>query len=422
MINHNSIKEVDGAVFSSQFRKPLYDSYCFSNIPGTIETLLTGKSSLNSLPLGTTPHDKYDKVVLFLVDAFGWCFFEKYKDKYPILKRFIQDGMVSKITSQFPSTTAAHVTTIHTGEPVGKSGVFEWHYYEPKVDNMITPLLFSYVDDNERNTLSKVIDPNEIFPNYSLYKKLDEKNIQTYLFQSAKFTPSPYGDAVSKGVKHVKAFEDWESGLVELSKVIKNEQDKAYFYFYYGDIDSVGHDHGLDSETFEKTTDAFFRQLETLFLNEVMGQSENTLMILTADHGQTAINPSTTAYVDILLPDIINWNQTNKKGQLLAPGGSSRDLFLYIKEEYTETAIEELKKVLNNKAEIYPVNELLEKGLFGRDPSGKLKDRLGNICILPYEKESVFWWGEGKYEQKMYGHHGGLTPEEMDSVFLTLEL
>jgi predicted AlkP superfamily pyrophosphatase or phosphodiesterase len=69
-------------------------------------------------------------VVLFFIDAFGWRFFEKFQDA-PFLKRMAKQGSIEKITSQFPSTTAAHVTTIHTGLPVGESGVYEWFYYEP---------------------------------------------------------------------------------------------------------------------------------------------------------------------------------------------------------------------------------------------------------------------------------------------------
>lgn len=113
----------------SGFIKPRYDSGGFAGLPARIHEYCAS--------------GKYDAVVLFLVDAFGWRFFEKFQD-LPFLKRLTSDGMVEKLTAQFPSTTAAHVTTIHTGLPVGKSGVFEWFYYEPQLDRIIAPLLFSY--------------------------------------------------------------------------------------------------------------------------------------------------------------------------------------------------------------------------------------------------------------------------------------
>jgi Type I phosphodiesterase / nucleotide pyrophosphatase len=145
MINQNSLNAVNGSTFSTSFRKPLYDSYCFSNIPGTIEQALTGSTDLPTLPSDTVlvPGKQYDTVVLFFIDAFGWRFFERYQDQFPTLKRFIEQGKVSKITSQFPSTTSAHVTAIHTGQRVDESGVFEWFYYEPQVDDMISPLPFA---------------------------------------------------------------------------------------------------------------------------------------------------------------------------------------------------------------------------------------------------------------------------------------
>ena len=154
MLNQASIDKVGKSGFSSSFCKPLYDSYCFSRIPATIEYLLTGKKLL-TLPkdcLQVQDHP-YDMVVLFFIDGFGWTFFEKYQDKYPFLFRFVKEGIVSKITSQFPSTTAAHVTTINSGEEVGQTGVYEWFYYEPIVDRMIAPLLFSYAGDKALGSL-----------------------------------------------------------------------------------------------------------------------------------------------------------------------------------------------------------------------------------------------------------------------------
>src|SRR5438046_5084031 len=164
MLNTTSLNAVNSSTFLQQSVKPLYDSYCFSNIPQTIEFLLTGEGQ-SGLPLdvfGSLP-TRYDKVILFFVDAFGWRFFERYAEKYEFLKTMLAHGVVSKMTSQFPSTTAAHATCIHTGLNVGQSGVYEWNYYEPMVDEIISPLLFSYAGDKERNTLKRSPFPPEAF-------------------------------------------------------------------------------------------------------------------------------------------------------------------------------------------------------------------------------------------------------------------
>src|SRR5256885_3303284 len=164
MLNTTSLNAVSSSTFSQQSVKPLYDSYCFSNIPQTIEFLLTGEGQ-SALPLdvfGDLP-TRYDRVILFFVDAFGWRFFERYAEKYEFLKTVLKHGAVSKMTSQFPSTTAAHVTCIHTGLNVGQSGVYEWNYYEPLVDEVITPLLLSYAGDKERDSLKRSGIPSDAF-------------------------------------------------------------------------------------------------------------------------------------------------------------------------------------------------------------------------------------------------------------------
>jgi hypothetical protein len=44
--------------------------------------------------------------------------------------------------------------------------------------------------------------------------------------------------------------------------------------------------------------------------------------------------------------------------------------------------------------------------------------RVGNLVILPYDGETVWWYDPGRFEQKFYGHHGGLTPGEMEIPLL----
>jgi hypothetical protein len=425
MINRRSIESVEASTFSKQFRKPLYDSYCFSNIPGTIEQLLCGDTELPTLPpdvLGNLS-TSYDKVVLLFIDGFGWRFFDAYKEKHPFLNRIVAQGVASKITSQFPSTTAAHVTTIHTGQSVGESGVFEWFYYEPKLDAMIAPLLFSFAGDKERHTLQAVdASPQDLYPTSTFYQRLTSRGIRSSLYQSRDFTPSPYNDVVTAGVETILPARTVSEALTSLARALIAEKGKAYFHLYFDQIDGIGHQYGPSTAQFEAEVDTFFTTLERIFYSSVAGKCGKTLLLMTADHGQTEVDPKTTIYLNREIPDITSWIRANRTGKLLAPGGSCRDLFLYIKDEYLAKAHEALTKLLEGRAEVHRVDELMRQGLFGSAPGELLKSRVGNLCILPYEHESVWWWEEGRFEQRFYGHHGGLTPAEVESIFLALPL
>ena len=424
MINQASIQAVDASCFSKDFRKPLYNSYNFANIPGTIETALLGDSGLRKLPhdvLGTLS-GTYDNVLLLLVDAFGWCFFDRYKDRYPFLKRIVAQGMASKLTTQFPSTTAAHVTTIHTGERVDESGVFEWFYYEPKLDAMIAPLLFSFAGKKERNTLmSTGIDPRDIYPTSTFYNRLAKRGVRSFIFQSKEYTPAPYTDVMGSGAV-VVPFTTLPETLTNLASAIRNQKGKAYFYLYFDKIDTIGHQYGPDSPQFEAEVDAFFTTLERLLYEPLVGACGKTLLLMTADHGQVNIDPKTITYLDKEIPEFCSWIRTNKAGKLLAPGGSSRDQFLYLREEFLDEAYQRLGALLEGRAEVYKVAELLNQGLFGDAPSELLRSRLGNLCVLPNDHSIVWWWGDGVFEKKHYGHHGGLTPQEMETILFALPL
>jgi hypothetical protein len=425
MLNTPSLNAVNGSKFSQRFVKPLYDSYCFSNIPRTVEFLLTGKGQ-SALPpdvFGNLP-TKYNKVILFFVDAFGWRFLERYAEKYQFLKNILENGVVSKLTSQFPSTTAAHVTCMHTGLDVAQSGIYEWNYYEPLIDEMISPLLFSYSGDKERDTLHRCPVPADAFyPRHTLYPALKAQGIRAYVFQNAAYTPSTYSDILYRGAT-VIPYNTLSQALALLSEMLLSERvTPAYYFLYFDKIDAYCHAYGPGTKHFEEAVDLFLTRMEQLFYKPLHGKVDHTLFIMTADHGQVKVDPKTTFYLNLHAPGVERLLCTNQKGKLLVPAGSARDMFLYVKEEYLGEALVFLQKHLAGRAEIYPTRELLAQHFFGlQTPSPEFLGRMGNIVVLPYTGESVWWYEEGKFDMHFLGHHGGLTPEEMEIPLLLLPL
>ncbi len=433
MLNAASLHAVNSSRFSQRFTKPLFDSYCFSNLPQTIESLLAGQGVQGAIDRAPTslPPDvfggmptRYNKVIVFFIDGFGWRFFERYAEKYPFLKAILTNGVVSKLTSQFPSTTAAHVTTMHTGLNVAQSGVYEWSYYEPLIDDMISPLLFSYAGDKERDTLKRsAIAAEALYPRQTFYSTLQTKGIRSYIFQSEAYTPSTYSDIVYRGGV-VIAYKTLAEALMRLTDLLLTEKAAHGYYFLYLDkIDTAGHHYGPDSRQFQQTVDTCLTLMEHLFYKKVSGKLRDTLFLMTADHGQIEVNPKTTFYLNKQMPSIETFLRTNLRGRPLVPAGSARDMFLHVKDERIDEAIRLLQKHLAGKAEVYTMQELLAQGFFGTQaPSAAFAGRVGNVVILPYAHETVWWYEEGKFDMHFLGHHGGLTPEEMEIPLLVLPL
>ncbi|MGB0387559.1 MAG: alkaline phosphatase family protein [Ardenticatenaceae bacterium] len=409
----------------AQFIRPDYESACFYNIPHTIRSLLTGRGSspLRSTVLSELPQ-QYDQVVLIFIDAFGWRFFEKACDRHPFLRHIVKEGMVAKLTSQFPSTTANHITSIHTGLSARQHGIFEWRFYEPQLDTMITPLLFSFSGSGQRETLKTVVrDPQALFPKRTFYQELAQLGITSYALQPREYTPSTYADIMLQGA-NVYPYKTLPEAFVNLSHLLIQQRSPAYFFLYIDSLDSICHRYGPNAPQVDAEINVLLTIIERLLFYRLRGQLKKTLLMITADHGHVEVDPATTTYLN-LHPEcagIESYLKTNRDGQLLVPGGSCRDMFLYIQDHWLDEAHTWLSECLAGKAVVYKVQDLLNHGLFGPLPnSDAFLGRVGNLVILPYRHQSVWWYEAGRYEQRHYGAHGGLTPQEMEIPLLLLD-
>lgn len=389
------------------FIKPRYDSGGFAGIPNRIKDAFASK--------------QYDAVVLFFVDAFGWRFYERFQEA-PFLKRISKHGRIEKLTSQFPSTTAAHVTTMHTGLPVGVSGVHEWYYYEPKVDRIIAPLLFSYAGTRERDALKGMkVNAESIYPKGILYSELKAMGVDSFNFGLRDYTPSTYSKIVMEG-SEIRSFKTLSEGLVNAGAVLNKQTTPTYIQVYFDKIDSIGHEYGPNSPQIEAEIETFLLMMENYF--ERIFKGKRILFLMTADHGMCEVDPKTTVYLNTNLnfDGFQRFVKKNRRGHLLVPAGSPRDMFLYINDEMLDEAHVFLTTRLEGKADVVKTESLIADGYFGPQVSPAFRERAANLVVLPYRHESVWWYEKDKYEQNFHGHHGGLTPQELEIPLYSIEI
>jgi predicted AlkP superfamily pyrophosphatase or phosphodiesterase len=392
---------------SSHFIQPRYDTGGYAGIPARLRAQLTS--------------GQYDAVVFFLIDGFGWRFIERFQDA-PFLKRLARAGTVEKLTSQFPSTTAAHVTTIHSGLPVGESGVYEWYYYEPLLDRVIAPLLFSFSGDKDRDTLKGQIDARKLYPTKTLYNQLRNEGIESHVFGIRDYTPSTYSNVVMNGAT-LNAFKTLPEALVNLGLLLEKQTKPTYVHLYFDKIDSLCHEYGPNAPQTDAEIETFLLIMEHYFAR-MFPKGKRILFLMTADHGASEVDPRTTVFLnkDARFAGVERFFLSNRSGELIVPAGSARDMFLHVKEDLLDEAQEFLAKRLEEQAEIVKVSELMRDGYFGSTLSPEFKSRVGNLVILPRRHESVWWYVKDKFDQRFYGHHGGLTPQEIEIALFTCAL
>jgi hypothetical protein len=160
------------------------------------------------------------------------------------------------------------------------------------------------------------------------------------------------------------------------------------------------------------------------FFERVFPAAKRILFLMTADHGVVEVYPKTTTFLntDARFAGIERFIKVNRNGQLLVPAGSARDMFLYIREEQLDEAQSFLRSRLEGKADILKVDSLIDKGYFGPETSSRFRERVGNLVILPYRYETVWWYEKDRFEMMFRGHHGGLTPQEMETVLYSYAL
>ncbi|MGC8710717.1 MAG: alkaline phosphatase family protein [Candidatus Micrarchaeia archaeon] len=403
-------KKTDGFVY------PRYNGFSLPNLSNTIMHLLgvaAGRPLSPTLYESVVGERKPKKIILFLLDGFGYKDWLKYYKHFAFFKALSEKGKVCKITSTFPSTTACAITSVNTGLLPVQHELPEWQVYSERLDDQIDPLPFISLSDSKKIPIEKGESASEyLFRGKSMSQRLAAKRIKTYIFQSKSIITSPYSLKLSKKGIAVPYY-TLADLFVNLRQRLEKEKGKAYFYVYISEIDSIEHHYGPYTEYNYAIISLINHLIQTEFIDKLDKKAAaDTLLILSADHGQINIPHSNVIYLN-RFKWLAGMFETGKRGRSITPTGSPRDVFLHIKPDMLVKAKELLGRALKSKAVVYTMDELVAKGVFGNQkPRKKFLNKLGNLAILPRGNNTV-WWKYGDNANKFIGMHGNLSEEEM---------
>ena len=340
-----------------------------------------------------------ERVLVVLLDAFGMRFVERHAD-HPLLRRL--DG-IHPLEAQFPTTTTAEMTTLHTGLPVGLHGLYEWNVYEPTLRRVITPLRFSFAGDTEPDTLAASgFEATQLLAEApTFYERLGASGVASFVFEP--FGPTTYSLLVTRGAE-LRRYGTLGDGVRAAAEAL-SLVDRGYALVYFPGIDAAGHVHGPSSPEFAAASTAALDAID-----RSLARAAGLSVLLTADHGQVDVDPSRTIWLDELHPPLADL--------ALRPAGSARDVFLHVPEDDVAATLQ----ALGPHVEVHRVDQMVDEGVFGADVGEQLRRRLASVCVLPPPGRMAWLRSAPDGALQFRGHHGGRTADESQTWLGTLDL
>jgi hypothetical protein len=327
-----------------------------------------------------------EPVLLIMLDAFGRVFLERHLD-HPLIRRLT----VTDLASQFPSTTTAHVSTLHFGLPVEQHGLYEWAVYEPSLDQIINPLPFRIAGDDGREGLSGRLDPRRLLDAPTFYETL---GVPARVAQPSGIVESTYSRLACAGAARA-GIEDLSAGVAQLIAGLSAEEI-GYGHLYWPDIDTASHLWGPESPEVRAASLHALDAIEAALANAPGGVT----VMLTADHGHTAVSPDRVDLLDEVWPELTAHLSQPR------PAGSARVPFLHLRDGSASQVIEELSARLDGRALVRPAREMFDT------VGPRLAARLGDVVVLPTAGRSAWLASAPTHVLTHLGSHGGCTEAE----------
>jgi hypothetical protein len=334
-------------------------------------------------------------VVLLVLDGLGYEYLRKYGRK-----SFLHGKSRGKITSVFPSTTAAACTTFNTGLAPAQHATTGWFMYLKELGTIAVTIPFTprYARTERSASFIRLkIRPKGIFAHKPVFEKLP---VPSYMVAGKEIVNSVFSSIYARKAKQVgcRNIPDFFSKL----KLVLAKPGRKFVYAYWPDIDSLIHDYGTKDARVKKR----LMRLDEGFRSLYRSLGEDTTIIVTADHGLIDNRPSAR----VLLRD----HPGLQRCLSMPLSGESRAAYCYVHPSRRSQFEKYVRTHLAGKCTLHRSGELVRKGYFGLfSPHEKLWDRIGDYVLIMEDNYLIKDFILGEKEKYNVGVHGGISREEM---------
>lgn len=355
---------------------------CIVNLLNSILKNFGVRMNGKTLPLADDLMAKdYKNVVVFLLDGLGTSVLEENAPENGFFRRHLLDS----IATVFPPTTVAATTSVISGMQPIEHAWLGWDCYYPQIDKNVTVFF-----NTEQGTNQQAAEENVAWK-YCGYQSI--MDIINEAGQKAYYV-SPYAPPFCKTLDEIC------SRVVELCK----EDEKKYIYAYWNQPDSVMHECGCRSTEAKQVIADLEKKME-----EMSESLEDTLLIITADHGH--IDGKNIAITDY---------PTITECLIRMPSIEPRTLNLYVKEEMRDQFEQEFTKEFGKDFILLTKEEVYKEQLFGTGkPHENADAMLGDYIAIAVTDLTIF--NKKEEAESMVGVHAGYTKEEIQIPMIVFE-
>ncbi len=392
---------------------PNYGGRSIANVPATIVHALGGEIATAPLQAGIA--DRYlngvRRIVFVVADALGYSKLLEVLDSNPQngFGALLRGGAtLVPLTSVFPSTTTAALTTLWSGYTPAEHGFLGYQLFLREFGVRAEMISFSPVATlalGRDQLILAGLDPDKFLASPSLAQILGMYGVSSYHLLLGSYTKSGLSRVQMRGAKEIQGVVTSSDMWVVLREMLEAKKgERALFAVYWGGVDSVGHMYGPSSPTVAAEVNNLAYSFEREFLAPLSPAArEGTLFLLTADHGQ----------MDAPRGHIVSLREHPELRNHLVMdfAGEPRAAYLYCRSGESGAARTYIETRLGDKFLVLDSQAALQSGLFGTcTPAPEAPYRIGDLLVIPRQDYTLV---ESNESRVLLGRHGGLMPDEM---------
>ena len=401
------------------FLPAAYADGSIANIPATVSTLLDVPfSGLPPLrPSAWHPlAGEVRRVILVLVDALGWELLQQAQTGANWLWR---EAMVQeRLTSVFPSTTVAALSSVWTGVAPAGHGLVGLRMLFPEygvVGQMLTmgPNFISAPDALIRAGM----DPSAFLAVPGFAEQLAHAGVPTYAYKSYTFVDSALSQMHGRGVRESVGIVTAADMFMQVRQRLEETAGEQLFISaYWHAVDTLLHKYGPAHPSVSAEVNSLLHLLRAELVSGLSPEARaNTVLFLTADHGQV----DTPEEQAIFLED----HPALAELLLMHPAGEPRTPYLYARQGRRGDVVTYIREHLDHAMIAMTAEEALAAGLLGPEPhAAQTALRLGDVVATMREGYLLLTQDEAGTTKQMVARHGGMTAGEMMVPWFGLRL